>query len=303
MPNRSPFALAALANAAVRGLEPATAHPLVSPVDDLEIALIHDDQGRQWIVRAPSSPAAGVRLHQEARLLKGLAGWLPFHMPDVAGTAPLLEGGVALVHRFVPGDPLDLSGLKPGPGLAAALGRALAAVHDLPIRLVEDAGMPIYSPEEYRTRRLAEVDRAAATGQVPARLMARWEKALEEAGAWRFVPCPVHGDLAADNVLVDGEEIVGIVDWAEARVADPADDLGWIAMGADDDAFESVVEAYAMGRREQPDRALVRRARLAGELSVARWLLHGVARDDAEVLDDAVKMLTDLDEAVADTPW
>jgi len=303
VPGRSPLALAALACAAVRGLEPVGARRMPSAADDVDAALVDDDLKRQWVVRAPRTAAAGARLEQETTLLDTLTSWLPFALPQVAGTASLPGGGRAVVHRQLPGRPLQPGELMPGPGLAASLGRAIAAIHDLPVRLIEEVGLPTYGAAEYRFRRLAEVDRAAATGKVPARLLTRWERAVEEVGAWRFVPCCVHGDMAAESVLVDDEEVVAVREWSEARVADPADDLAWLAVGADEPAVESVVEAYALARREQPDRDLQRRARLCGELSMARWLLHGVNTDDGAIVDDALQMLADLDESVADVPW
>ena len=303
MPNRSPLALAALATVAVKGLQPVGAQAVTGTDDEMDVAVVHDDVQRRWLVRSPRTSSAAARLEQECRVLEPLEGLLPFAVPHVAGQVALPEGGVAVVSRVLEGTPLDPAGLTHGPGLAAGLGRALAAVHDLPERVVEEAGLPVYGAEEHRQRRLAEVDRAAASGHVPARLLARWEKALEEAGAWRFVPCVVHGDLAAESVLVQHHDVVGMLEWGEARVADPADDLAWIAVAAPEDALESVVEAYAHTRRSAPDRDLARRARLSGELAVARWLLHGVTTDDAAVVDDAVAMLAELDRAVADRPW
>jgi aminoglycoside phosphotransferase (APT) family kinase protein len=219
-------------------------------------------------------------------------------VPLVAGTVAVPDGGRAGVHRALEGKPIDPGALVPGPGLAAALGRALAAVHDLPARLVEDAELPVYTAPEYRTRRLAEVDRAAATGHVPAGLLARWERTLEEAGAWRFTPCVVHGDLAAENVLVGGDRVSGVLGWGQTRVADPADDIAWLVAAASPDGLESVLEAYAHTRRDAPDRDLLRRARLAGELAVARWLLHGTTTGDEAVVADAVGMLTELEERI-----
>lgn len=300
MPDRSPLALAGLACAAVRGLEPVSAQSYAQHDREVNAAVVEDDLGRRWLVRAPRTPAAGARMDAEGRLLAELSGWLPFAAPEVSGTASLPEGGQGVVYRVLAGQPIDLSGLRPGPGLTAALGRAIAAVHDLPERLIEDAGLPVYTAEDYRQRRLAEVDRAAATGHVPSSLLERWEKALEEAGAWRFVPCVVHGDLASENVLVEGDEVVAVLEWGEARVADPADDLAWLVNGAGEAAVESVVESYALARRQPPDRDLARRARLAGELALARWLLHGVATGDQAVVDDAVSMLTDLDATLTD---
>ena len=299
MPERSPLALAALACAAVRGLEPVSSRRLDGTVDDVDSALVHDNLRRRWVVRAPRTTQAGIRMDQEAELIGRLMSWLPFSLPQVEGSAALAAGGRAVVHRQLPGRPLRAGELVLQQGLARAFGEAIAAIHDLPVRLVEEAGLPVYGAEEYRFRRLAEVDRAASTGHVSARLLSRWESAVEEVGAWRFVPCCVHGDLVGENVLLDGEQVAGVVEWSEARVADPADDFAWLGVGTAQPALDRVVAAYTEARREAPDRHLRRRARLAGELNVARWLLHGVSTDDPGVVDDAVQMLADLDLAVA----
>ena len=304
---RNPFVLAALASVAVPGLSPraAAAAPAApaTGTDDVDSAQVEDEHGRRWVVRAPRTAAAAARLEHEWRFLGALTGRLPFAVPLLAGTVALPEGGRAGVHRALEGAPIDPATLTPGPGLAAALGRALAAVHDLPPRLAEEAELPVYSAAEYRERRMAELDRAAATGHVPARLLERWERALEEAGAWRFTPCVVHGDLAAENVLVHGDKVSGVLDWGQTRVADPADDIAWLLAGAPEAAAESVLEAYAHTRRDAPDGDLRRRARLAGELALARWLLHGVTTEDEAVVVDALGMLAELDEAVGGQRW
>jgi macrolide phosphotransferase len=299
---RSPLALAALASVAVPGLEPSTARALPGS-EEVDAAEVVDELGREWVVRAPRTPAAAALLEQEWRFLKTLTGRLPFAVPLVSGTVAVPDGSRAGVHRTLDGEPIDPSALVPGPGLAAALGRALAAVHDLPVQLVEDAELPVYTATEYRARRLAEVDRAAATGHVPAGLLARWERALEEAGAWRFTPCVVHGDLAPENVLVADDRVSGVLGWGQTRVADPADDVAWLVAGASPDAVESVLEAYAHTRRDAPDRDLLRRARLSGELAVARWLLHGTTTGDETVVADAEAMLAELDAGVDGDAW
>jgi aminoglycoside phosphotransferase (APT) family kinase protein len=235
--------------------------------------------------------------------LEAIGAFLPFSVPEAAGSASLPEGGRAVVHRALPGTEVDPATLTPASPLTAAVARALAALHDVPERVVEDVGLPVYSAEEYRRRRLAEVDRAAASGHVPSSLLSRWEHALEEVGAWRFVPCVVHADLAGENVLTDGDQVTGVLEWAETRVADPADDFAWLASGCSPQTLDAVVTAYGAARRSAPDADLVRRARLAAELAVARWLLHGVSTDDAGIVDDARTMLADLEASVADQAW
>jgi macrolide phosphotransferase len=284
-------------------LEPVHTQRLEATADDVDSAVIEDNLKRLWVVRAPRNATAGVRMEQESNLITQLMSWLPFALPQAEGTAVLPTGGRAVVHRQLPGHPIRPLELVNRPGLAGAFGRAVAAIHDLPVRLVEEAGLPVYTAEEYRFRRLAEVDRAAATGLVPTVLLSRWERAIEEVGAWRFVPCCVHGDLAGENVLAEGENITGVVEWSETRVADPADDLAWLAIGSTEPALDGVLTAYLGARREPPDSSLRRRARLSGEFALARWLMHGVNANDREIVDDAVQMLADLAVSVQDAEW
>jgi aminoglycoside phosphotransferase (APT) family kinase protein len=298
---RSPLSLAALATVAIPGMDAFDVRRPLNAGGDYDVAVVIDATGRRWVVRAPIGPAAGAALEAETALLEVLAehvaaGRLPFTAPRPAGFAHLPEGGRAVVHREVPGKPLHIEALRPGPGLAASLGRALAALHELPVDLVENAGLPTYDAAAYRARRLAEVDEAARTGKVPPALLRRWEERLEDVALWRFQPTVVHGDLSAEHVLTDGDAVTGILAWGDTQVADPADDLAWLVVAAPEDAVESILEAYQLRRTELTDPHLLDRALLAGELALARWLLYGVRVGDSTIVADAVQMLEELDE-------
>ena len=301
---RSPLALAALATVAIRGLDVVATRPPRNPGADFDVVGVMDSERRRWIVRAPRTAAAGAALEGEVALLEQLGqavdgGALRFQVPRPGGFAPLPEGGRAMVYRELVGSPIQIGALQPGPGLAARLGRALASVHELEPGLVADAGLPSYDAESYRQRRLTEVDEAARTGHVPAGLLRRWEHALENVALWRFGATPVHGDLAAEHVLVKDEDVTAILDWSDARVADPADDLAWLYAEAGDEALESILEAYALARTESTDDHLGDRALLAGELALARWLMYGVRARDGQVIDDAIAMLGQLEVDLA----
>ena len=299
---RSDLALAALATAAVPGLRAGEVAAVVSDGDD-DVALVVDDERRRWMVRSPRDTVAGASLEAEMALLRSFdayvgTGRLPFAVPAPAGFAQLDEGGRAVVYPEIPGHPLPLEQLRPGPGLARAVGQAIAALHELPASLVEDAGLPAYSADDYRRRRLAELDEAAATGRVPVRLLRRWEASLEDVAVWRYRPVVTHGDLGADHVLVAQQTVNGIVDWSSCQVADPADDLAWLLVAAPEDAAESVLEAYRQARTELSDTHLVDRAHLVSELALVRWLLHGVHQGDEQIQADAVEMMLDLDDTL-----
>lgn len=301
---RSPLALAALSTLAVPGLDVHGVQPSPAPAG-FDAATAVDSERRRWVVRAPATLAAGAALEAEVAFLAALEayvddGRLPFEVPRAAGFAPLPEGGRAVVYPDLPGHPLRVERIVPGPGLSASLGRAVGALHELPVSIVERAGLPVYSAQEYRERRLSEVDAAASTGHVPVGLLRRWERSLEEVSMWRFSPTITHTALSAETFLVRAGQVSAISDFADVQVGDPADDLAWLLVTAPQDAVDSILEAYQLRRTELSDKHLVDRALLASELALARWLLHGVRTKDDEVVEDAIGMLADLERAATE---
>jgi len=301
---RTPLALAALASAAVPGLDPATVEGTAQlPGHQFEVAFIQDTQHRRWVVRAPMTAAAGAQMEVTVSLLGLLSRRLPFSVPTPKGFVALKEGGRAAVYPYLAGRPLDFARLPGGPGIAAELGRALAALHNVDRALFDEAGLPSYDADTYRTRRLSDLDRAAATGHVPTGLLARWERSLEDVSLWRFAPTPTHGDLTGDDVLAvfddDGDaatgRIRGLTGWEDAKVADPADDFAALVTQASPAAFDSVLEAYAHARVDRPDKHLEHRARLAGELKLVSELLTAVGSQDPRGVEACAARLRRLD--------
>jgi aminoglycoside phosphotransferase (APT) family kinase protein len=273
------------------------------PGHQFDVAFVEDTEHRRWVVRAPTSPAAGAQMDIAVSLLGLFARRLPFSVPTPKGFVALAGGGRAAIYPYIVGRPLDFTHLPAGPGIAAELGRALAALHNLDLTQCEEAGLTSYDPDTYRTRRLADLDRAAATGHVPAGLLSRWEQSLEDVSLWRFAPTPTHGDLAGYEVLAvfnDDEDatsgrIRGLTGWENAKVADPADDFATLVTQAPAAAFDSVFEAYAHARVDRPDKHLIRRARLAGELKLVSELLSAVGSSDPGEINASARRLRQLD--------
>jgi aminoglycoside phosphotransferase (APT) family kinase protein len=260
----------------------------------VDAALVHDADGGVWVVTAPRTAAAGARVDAETEAVRLLAGVLPFDVPRPRADAPLPEGGRAIVFPAPRGRPVDLVRLAASPGVCRSVGRSLAALHDVTTAVVERAGVPVRDAGEVRRRRLDELDRGAATSQVPPVLLERWEAVLDDTSLWDFSPTVVHGDLVAERLVVTGEEVTAVLDWTDLHVGDPAEDLAWLAVGAEPETVTEVLAAYRSSRHGSVDEDLLRRAVLHGEMALVRWLLHGVATDDAEVRDDARGMLEQL---------
>jgi macrolide phosphotransferase len=304
---RHRFTLAALATSAVPSLEVAAAHTFTGGGHgDFDAALLTGADGDHVVVRVPTSAAAARRLLGEVRALSALTAGarsrLPFAVPTVRGSA---ESPPTVVTTYLAGTRLRLDAVTGGSPLAVSIGAAIAAVHALPTAVVVDAGLPTASAAE-GVRTVADVmDRAASTALVPARLLDRWEAAIDEPSLWRYQPTVVHGSLGADSVLTDrrgasDDRVAGVLGWADLRVADPAIDLAWVLALPREGAAATVLQAYAAGRHGAVDRELRQRAMLHAELELARWLVYGVEADRKDVVDDAIRMLETLHRRVQD---
>lgn len=305
---RSHLTLAALATAAVPGLDAAGAQPIGSGSHgDFEAALVTGVDGRHWIIRIPTSERAEAEQSADLVALRalsaGIRGRLPFAVSSFAGQTPV-SGTRAVVYEFVRGRKASLADIDPGGELAPSIGRAIAAIHSLPTSFIADAGLPVLSPAEIRRANITIMDRASSTGLVPGALLGRWESASEDSALWQFAPTVINGALSADSLLVDdsghdGGEVVGLLGWHGLRVDDPARDLFWTLGSARDGAADAVIDAYQRARGST-DRQISRRARLYSELELAKWLLHGTQERSTEIVDDAVAMLHSLTDSVRD---
>jgi hypothetical protein len=191
--------------------------------------------------------------------------------------------------------------LTAGPeGLAREVGAALAAIHDLPRTLVSNADLPSYTPNEFRQRRLNELDQAATTGRIPPVLLRRWEHALEDVSLWRFNPCVVHGDLHEDNILVEGQRVTAVTGWTDLRIGDPADDMAWLVASNEQGFVDAVLRHYTSSRRDAPDAHLLRRAALSAEFALAQYLVKGLAAGDQSMIGEAEEMLASLAADIAE---
>lgn len=298
---RSHLTLAALATSAVDGLDVAAARAIGTGVHgDFEAALIAGADGKHWIIRVPTSERAEAEQSADLVSLRalstGIRGRLPFAVSSFAGQTPV-SGTRAVVYEFVHGDKITLNDIGAGEGIATSIGQAIAAIHTLPTSFIADAGLPVRSAVDTLHAAMTVMDRASATGLVPAALVGRWEGAAEDSALWQFAPTVVNGSISADSLLVAGDRVSGMLGWQTLSVGDPAQDLFWILGSRNPGTADAVIDAYQQARGST-DRQLGARARLYAELEIAKWLLHGAEERDTAIVDDAVIMLHGLVDAV-----
>ncbi|WIK64740.1 phosphotransferase [Gleimia hominis] len=269
---------------------------------------IVDSNGTHWSVCSPLTQQAGVDIEAQVMLLAILAkafkvGRVPFSVPAPQAYSRARRNRPAvMIYKQMAGTHATWEELEHSPTLASSMGRAVAALHDLPSEVIEATGMPMYSPAECRERMLALLDEAVQATVLPPNLYTRWEEALEDVSMFRFRCVPVHGDLAPECFVSSYEAVVGLESFASAQLGDPAQDLAWITTCANPEASQAFMDAYHAARKDDSDLHLASRAVLHSEMALLRWLLHGKRNDDADVVADAVQMLEDLAADVGDEP-
>ncbi|MFJ3956396.1 phosphotransferase [Arthrobacter sp. NPDC090010] len=300
---RSPLELAALASAAVPGLSPTAVRPDIDDPADFDAALLYDKDEKRWRVRAPRHEEASARLESEFAVLHAFTAAvraeLPFRIPTVVGC--VRQGPLStFVYSHVAGQARSLEALeRGGEATAREIATALAAIHALPHAVVDRADLPRYDAEEFRQRRLNELDQAATSGRIPADLLRRWEHALEDVTLWNFKAAVVHGELHEDNLLFDDDSrITAVTGWTDLHIGDPADDFAWLVASHDTAFVEAVLQHYLAARgdaaEQDGDAQLLRRAALSAEFALAQYLVKGMSKNDAAMVQEAEQMLHDL---------
>lgn len=194
-------------------------------------------EGR-WLDRVPAFPDAETQLRNEVRLMPRLAPLLPL---DVPVPIVLDESPLRVRHRLVAGELATAAPLSRDDG--RRFGEFLRALHDMPVNIYVESGIPERTAA--RAELLATLERMLhrVVPLVPPEHQDAAQSLLRRVA----LPTPatlVHGDLAAHHVTTDAGGIVGVLDWKDARVADPAVDLAWPLYGAPEPFSEAVATAY-----------------------------------------------------------
>ncbi len=262
-------------------------------VEQLEL---HDDLGFGFIFKIPAKPQFEASLALERAVVRALASnktQLPFEVREEVGTTRDENGLGGAIFTTISGNEPDLAKLAPG-GFSKTLADAIAAIHQLDPSIVRSAGLPEYSSSDVLHGKVAELDKIAATGKVPAELLSRWEQALEDVSLFRFHPTVVHGAISKEAVLLDGQRVVGMTDF-DLKVADPAEDLAWIVGGGLQSTIEDTLLHYRAAR-PSADENLMQRAALYSELELGSWLVYCLEQADESAIKQAEGLIEDLKE-------
>ena len=287
--------LAALAADALPGLHFVQVQNLTRDDAAVAVELLTTDDGRLILLKSPLDSLANTDLGTEVRALQVLKNVsLPFGISSYLGKTSPKAIRNALAFEYVPGAPADLSRLRLDDGLVSSIGQAISAIHSIPASLVADAGLPEYEPAERVRTLVAEFDRAMDTGKVHPDLLERWQTALFDVNLFKYRPTVIHGFLKSDFLLAESDQVVGVIEWGQLSIDDPAIDLAFFYNEASEETAEALVLAYEGSTKA--DRNLRQRAQLHYELTHATYLLEALARGDEEEIEEAISTITWLHE-------
>jgi aminoglycoside phosphotransferase (APT) family kinase protein len=151
------------------------------------------------------------------------------------------------------------------PAAWAAAGAAVRVLHEAPLPPWPGPGL-----DEIASRLDRECESLIANAVLPADLVTR-NRQVAAAALRPWTPVFTHGDLQADHVFVDGDEVTGVIDWSEAAPGDAASDLAVLTLGHAEHLGD-VVAGYGAG----VDLEVIRAWWSLRSLQNVRWLLdHG----------------------------
>jgi aminoglycoside phosphotransferase (APT) family kinase protein len=188
-----------------------------------------------------------VRVRREARVLAAVAAVSPLPIPIPRFT--VVEQG-CLAYFKIPGVPLSDLPRQPrlahAASIAATLGEFLSALHALPIdRLADLIDTDDDRPAEWRREAAEAYPKVAA--QVPVGYRRAVEAFLDAAPPQDgYALAFSHNDLGIEHVLVDPGTwaVMGIIDWSDAAIADPAYDFGLVYRDFGPLALDAAIGSY-----------------------------------------------------------
>jgi aminoglycoside phosphotransferase (APT) family kinase protein len=181
---------------------------------DFEVAIVEDE----WVFRFPRRPGVEEALQLELVLLPALASSLPVQVPsfEYVSYDPLFVG-----YRLIRGDPIVD---EDGEGTRAFL----ESLHAF-----DTSGIPVEPRDWVETYR----DQCAEFERLVFPLLDRDRRARarrlfgDVETLVSFEPALLHADLGPEHLLVRDGRLVGVIDWGDTRIGDPALDYAWVLNG------------------------------------------------------------------------
>ncbi|MGY5059847.1 aminoglycoside phosphotransferase family protein [Streptomyces sp. 900105755] len=208
--------------------------------------------GSRHVLRLAPDREASVRQRRELRLRDLMRPHLPVAVP--AGVAhgewapgltytldTVIPGGTAEEHDVSAVGEADLAGL-------------LTGLREVPVRQAETLGVPRTPPrslEALRRMAVPAAERLAAADEFdPSRLLQLTPPGAAQLAAQPGTAVLVHHDLKGEHLVVSADgRVRGVLDWTDAAVGDPAEDIAGLALAVGSGAAVRAATLAGYGAR------------------------------------------------------
>ncbi|AEP89313.1 YcbJ [Bacillus subtilis subsp. subtilis str. RO-NN-1] len=200
---------------------------------DFQVVFAKDDTGMPWVLRKPRRSDVVERASAEGRTLAFLRANLTADVPDWRIHTPEL-----IAYPMLKGTPaagIDLEQKQyvwnmdhqpPSDHFILTLAEILAELHGVNPADAGQSGINVMSPEEVRRNTAESMDDVKNKLGVSEQLWQRWQAWINDDAYWPGFSSLIHGDLHPPHILIDQNgRVTGLLDWTEAKVADPAKDF------------------------------------------------------------------------------
>lgn len=232
----------------------------VTPIGDaldgmgLDFLVLHarGAAGTRWVVRSPRREDVIASAANEARTLALVRKTFPFAIPDWRIHAPeviaypRLDGTPAVTLDT--GAPVwnHLDPAAPSPAFLDSMARAFVALQAIPLADAAAAGLRIPSLADERAHLASVIEIVRPILEPTEALWNRWQRWLATDANWPTHVAMIHGDLhPGHTLLADTGALVGVLDWTEARIADPSVDFAMFHYCFGRTALDDLVERFA----------------------------------------------------------
>ncbi|WP_405883357.1 aminoglycoside phosphotransferase family protein [Streptomyces sp. NBC_01136] len=189
--------------------------------------------GTRHVLRLAPDREAAVRQRRELRLRDLIRPHIGVAVPTSV-THGDWEGGLTYTLdtrlRGRSGEVQDVSAVG-----EADLAALLTGLREVPVRQAEALGVPRVTPrslEELRTAAEAAAEQLAAADEFdPGRLAQLTAPAAGQLAAQTATAVLVHHDLKGEHLVVSADgRVRGVLDWTDAALGDPAEDIAGLAI-------------------------------------------------------------------------
>ncbi|MCM3763245.1 macrolide 2'-phosphotransferase [Alkalihalobacillus oceani] len=222
---------------------------------DFQVAFAIDRQENEWVLRLPRRKDVMPRTAEEKKALDLVNEYLTvFEAPNW-----LIYTNELIAYKKLSGVPagtidheiqnyvweMDITNVPDC--FYQTLGKALAALHTVPIKKAESFGFTVvHTPEEVRQSMKERMEAVREKIGVGESLWTRWQTWIQNDDMWPKKTGLVHGDVHAGHILIDkAGKVTGLIDWTEAKVSDVSNDFVVLYKTFGEQGLELLLKFYS----------------------------------------------------------